>query len=374
MAQRSIGNCWLQANLARCLVVLLVRLLRMTLAPDPKEPMTARLDFDGVAVDVRPITTEGEDAAGNLLIARCPLMYRPKRTSAGQVVMPDRERKRARQALETTANVIALTGASRRRLASPIPYLVLQAETDDDRAWLAESTGVLGGFDGLSQHSVRPSVPFDPQTLRQLSDRWDGVALLTEALAHDHPTGQLHEFMRLFELAFRRRTGELPEPLAELLDPRFGYSATELRHWVDGVRHPATHADQRTSFALEPDVRPYIDRIEQAAFDVLFNKAVWRDPSTSRRAVWRPVGGTVDADHTLVLRQHSTPTTQSRLLDRWGEYPLDLGGIIRSPDPDWWPRLDSLKTRDSTIHVVPAAEWDGVSSCLRDASHTPPQL
>ena len=79
--------------------------------------------------------------------------------------------------------------------------------------------------------------------------------------------------MRLFERAFARPAKLLTHPLAAFLHPRFGYDEAELGKWFDELRDPATHADARKEVLLERDVRPVIDRMERAAFDVLLNKA-----------------------------------------------------------------------------------------------------
>jgi hypothetical protein len=188
-----------------------------------------------------------------------------------------------------------------------------------------------------------------------LSDREDGVALLVEALSHDHAMGRFHEFIRLFERAFTRPAKTLTSPLNEFLSPRFGYTAAELSRWFEELRDPATHADARTEFLLEADVRPVIDRMEQAAFDVLLNKALWRDPSTDRRDVWAPTAGSTNPRGGAFIVQGTTPVTYGTILDEYGAFPMDLSGVITQRPGSWWPQTDTpeSKTEEFEVKIIP---------------------
>jgi hypothetical protein len=163
------------------------------------------------------------------------------------------------------------------------------------------------------------------ETQKGLADRLDGVALLAEALAHEHPTGRFHEYLRLFERAFARPARNLAEPLAEVLDPRFGYTTGEIEHWLGVLRDPATHADARPVFVLEADVRPVVGRIHQAVFDLLMNKENWRSADTARRELWRaPTGTTGMGNDSFATRGEALAIT-AQLMDPFDAYPMDLG-------------------------------------------------
>lgn len=85
--------------------------------------------------------------------------------------------------------------------------------------------------------------------------------------------------MRVFKRAFRLGPFDLIDPLAEFLAPgHVGYTHEEVRRWIE-LRQPATHADRRPYFVLERDVQPVVERMIQAAYDVLFNKKIWQDKS-----------------------------------------------------------------------------------------------
>jgi len=274
--------------------------------------------------------------------------------------VPERERQTARLALETAANIASLGLGCRRELSSPNPYVAFEAESDEEGAWLAESTGLHGGLEGVSNQSIQHRLDLESEEqLSSLRDRWDGVALLAEAITATRATGRFIDFMRLFERAFRTPAPRLTEPLVAFLDPRFRYSTDEVRHWTTTMRGSAAHADQRKEFLIEPDVRPYLARVEQAAWDVLLNKLNWRDPSTNRRLVWSPLGGSVSPAGDLTIAVRSTPTLVAQLTDRWEEFPLDLETRVRAP-ATWWPQpLDAMRTEARSINVVPPEQWYG---------------
>ena len=301
-------------------------------------------------------TTQAE--AGSLyvlVVAETNLRHRPKRTASGELVVPDRERRLLQQALEELANTVAVSYNARRRLSSPNPYVAFRVDDDDDAAFLASCVGILGPQGSARDNtSVRLGGP-DQRIFDYLRDRMDGVALLAEALASDHPTGRFHEFIRVFERAFKSPASKLPTSMAQFLNRQFGYTEAELDHWC-ALRDRATHADARQSFVLEADVRPVISRMEQAAFDVLLNKDVWRDPSAKRRAVWFPVIGTTNAAGRVYIVQHSTPTMANQLSDQWGDYPIDFK---RAEVPkDWWPAppLSLNIPQQEQLEIIPAPE------------------
>jgi hypothetical protein len=341
--------------------LLLLRIIGLNLSPAP-DGLNMRLDLrDGLRVDI----TGGPKRDGgrwHLAVARIDLPHRPKRTGEGYVVVPEPERRIARAALETAANVASLSLGCRRELSSPNPYIALEAQSDDERAWLAESSGLDGGLEGVNNQSIKHNLDIESEEqLSSLNDRWDGVALLSEAITATRATGRFLDFMRLFERAFRTSAPRLAEPLVTFLDDRFQYSADEIGHWTTTMRASAAHADRRAEFLTDPDVRPYLARVEQAAWDVLMNKLTWRDPDTSRRSPWKPPGGSTSPAGDLVIAQHSTGTFVAQLTDRWEEFPLDLGTRVRAP-ATWWPvPLDTMTTRERSIKVVPPDEWYGDS-------------
>ena len=303
-----------------------IRFATLTFQPPAREPWKAwSLQSGSVRVEsLGSVVHEGTLIV--VVAAEMGMRWRPKATRDRLVVVPDKARRQAEEAIETVANLIAVAERCKRTISSPLPSVAFMAEDAEERMWLESNSGILLQ-DGSSVSSV--SQKFDVSILDSLADRPDGVALMAEALSHDHPTGQFHEYLRVFERAFRLSSRKLVDPLSTFLaKTSFEYTRDEVSHWLVDVRHPVTHADQGQSFVLEAQVRPIIRRVEQATYDVLFNKADWRSPSSQRRAVWIPECGTTSQDHSMFIIQYRTPTMEFQLLDAFRAYPIDLRGVV----------------------------------------------
>ena len=286
-----------------------------------------------------------------LIAATQRLRYFPKVTVKGDVVVPSRERARAEQAIERAANLISVAHGARRYIGSPWPPVAFIGETHEARAWLSRRRGLLHGRLQSGALRTRDRVALDATILNALADRDDGVALMAEALGNSHATGRFHEFIRLFERAFRKPAKLLVSPMVEFLWHRFGYTEAELARWVEELRDPATHADIRPNIVFEPDVRPVVARMEQAAYDVLLNKEKWRSPSTARRSLWQPNSGTTSADGAAFIIQHTTPVTEAQLLDEFGSYPMDMAAVVSKRPADWWPKEDARTSESAQAPV-----------------------
>lgn len=297
-------------------------------------------DIEVRALDTSPV----EGRIRQLVAALTRLKHRPKLTSEGGVVVPDEARREAQAAIEHAADLIAVTQGTRRSIASAWPPVALSADGDDGRAWLQQARffDFSGEYQGRS--SMTASIELTDEVQRGLRDRLDGVALLAEALAHAHATGQFHEFGRLFERAFAVPMSKVAGPLTAFLRPKFGYTDDEVKHWTETLRDLATHADVRPSFVLESDIRPVIARLQQAAYDVLLNKQSWRSSDSARRELWSPPAGTTSASGDMFIVQGSEGVAmQDQLTDPFGGYPLDLSAGLSSLPDGWW-----FKERPST--------------------------
>jgi hypothetical protein len=314
------------------------------------------VDLGDVSVEIAA-GPEREEGRWYRAVGRVKLKHPPERAGDGGVVVPDDAREAARRGLEIAANVFALNVGGRRSLSSPNPYAAFEAESDHERAWLAGSAGIDGGLDGVAISSVHNTLDMAPAVVSSLTDRWDGVALLAEAMAAERGTGQFIDFMRMFELAFRLSPSHVAKPLTDFLDARFGYDEEEVTHWTDTLRGEAAHADRRATFLMEADVRPYLHRVEQAAWDVLLNKAEWRTRSITRRQVWNPTAGTTAPKDGLTAVVGSTLPLLSQLLDRWEEFPLDLETRVRAPETWWPPPADRMGTAQHSFLAVEPHEW-----------------
>jgi hypothetical protein len=207
----------------------------------------------------------------------------------------------------------------------------LLPEDSKSQEWLNNDTKGISCIHRSFQ-DFRFRIKLDKDILDSLKDRLDGVALLAEALSHTHPMGMFHEFLRFFERAFARSSSRPAKPLAQFLaESRRGYTQEEIQRWVVELRHPATHADRRPSFALESDIRPVIRRMKQAAYDVLFNKAKWQDSTTERRKIMVPPAGIASKSHDIyIVKGTAGIDLQFQLLDGFYSYPLDEAILVGS--------------------------------------------
>jgi hypothetical protein len=279
-----------------------------------------------------------------LVFAQVDLPQQLELTKDRLVIIPEEPRKLAEQAIEAAANIISVFEQVKRSISSPGPYIALLPEDSKSQEWLNNDTKGISCIHRSFQ-DFRFHIKLDKDILDSLQDRLDGVALLAEALSYTHPMGMFHEFLRFFERAFARSSSRLAKPLAQFLaESRRGYTQKEIQQWVVELRHPATHADRRPSFALESDIRPVIRRMKQAAYDVLFNKAKWQDSSTERRKIWVPPAGIASKSHDLfIVKGTAGIDLQFQLLDGFYSYPLDLSAGIDVLPKGWWikPTLET---------------------------------
>ena len=273
-----------------------------------------------------------------LVTAGVDLSKRPELNEEGLVIVPEGPLKQLETLIETSANLIAVSERCKRSISSPIPSIAFLPEDQKIREWLDSTNGILLTRTGIVGMS---GLRIDSDTLaRMCSDRPDGAALLAEALAHDHPTGKFHELLRVFERAFRSTSSKLVTPLAEFLAgaDMMGYTAAEVNRWLTVLRHPATHADTRPGFVLESDIRPVIPRMMQAAYDVLFNKSIWRSPSSQRRELWHPPTGTTADSFDIYLTPGEALQMDAEILDEVGSYPISLNATLPELPPEIWAK------------------------------------
>ena len=322
-------------------------LLRLTVAdfrPLLGEWRDWTLTSDSVTVSVAR-AWEKEWGLRLLLVAARPLEYRPKVSAENQIFVPEEARREAEVATELAANLLAATQGATRHLSSPWPPVMLRASGPEGQAWLAGRAGLkYGRLKSWARLEEPPKL--SESEMNQLADRADGLSLLVEASQTNHASGRFHEFIRVFERGFGRASKLLAIPMAEFLDPRFGFTSAELKVWFEELRDPLTHADQRPTFLLERDINPVIDRVEQAALDMVFNKVNWREPDSERRALWTPRSGFVGPSGKMFLTAGTRPPLQGRLLDEYGSFPMNSEAMINPIPEGWWPQ-DPPRTSNS---------------------------
>jgi hypothetical protein len=260
----------------------------------------------------------------------------------------------AETALSEAANLLAIACQAQHDVFSPRPYIYIEPESEHEREALANTGRIV--LPPLRSGGSMQAPGGDRSVLFSglLSDRPQGVALMGAALGAGHGVAKLHELMRVFESAFAAAGNRLVDPLTEFLRsyPTWqpGYTRGEVRRWIKELRDPATHADMRISkrVLFDPDVEAELDRIEQAAYDVLFNKCQWNRSNSDREQRWsfsamtRQDGSAIISDGAVL-----------RTYDEWDHhhafrlnenYRIDLNSLPESWQPvDWYFRDDPTR-------------------------------
>jgi hypothetical protein len=275
----------------------------------------------------------------------------------GYILVPDLQRKQAEAAIEAFANLLAVSTRSSRRITSPVPYLALIPEDREVHERLNRTKGLLlptGGF---------ASSPFnisDDDCLQHLADRLDGVALLAEALTQDHAVGRARELYRFFERAFACNEKYLGKFLKEFLrGTPHNFSDTEINRWIKS-RGRTIHADRSDEFFLERDCRLISQRMEEAAFDILFNKEEWRSRTAARRIAFPiPIGTTSYNCRDMFKRPSAEVPIAYQFLDAFSSYVINLEmnlqmGLKNLPT-DWYHKSSNRwEPRTGTATHEPA--------------------
>ncbi|MDI6912198.1 hypothetical protein [Nocardioides sp.] len=253
--------------------------------------------------------------------------------------------KDAESALTEAADVLAITSQARHEVYSPRPYVFLEPTTDEERRQLAgiERIGLPPLRPGPARLAPGAHVNIDFRTL--LADRPVGIALLGAALSAGHGVAKLHDLMRVFENAFACAGVKLlVDPLTDFLKSYpwdLGYTRDEVRSWIKELRNPATHADltQARTVLLDPDIEPYLPRVEQAAYDVLFNKRDWHKRDSARLDRWH-FKSMIRRDGSAIVSEGG----ELQVFDQWDHLNVfrlkEAYHITEDTLPDGWRGLD----------------------------------
>lgn len=269
-----------------------------------------------------------------LVSAETPIEF-PDTDKEGFIYLPEDKREQCEQALQIVADLISVCGRCNRSVSSASPCWALIVDDGDERTRLDSTKGVKTKKKMLSEFWFQ--IPRNDELISGLQDRLSGVAILAEAFSHTRAAGKYREFVRLFEAAFALQFTKLEHILKRFLHPVMGYTRQEIGKWID-FRHPITHADGRKTEQLvfDVDVRKVIQRMEQAAIDVLFSKADWHCKSITRRQLYIPPAITSNSEGSGIIKQGSTPTIKFQIFDEFGVFPLDLNAVITNPPKSWW--------------------------------------
>ncbi len=328
----------------------LVRLVSVIFDLDFKKWKAWKLPVGDVVVK----TVGDREEGGNLelfIAAEIPLPARPPLTQDNKITIPEIPVKQTQEALETAVNILSICTGSKRHISSLSPYVAFHADDEETKAWLQSTDGIDMWMQQLPMCDVQLDLT-NENLLKALSDRMDGVELLAEALSQDHATGRFHEFIRLFERAFKLNRSSLVRPLSKFLDRPY-YAEEVVKKWVVDLRNPATHAYKNQEYFLESDIRPHIHVIEQVAFDVLLNKAKWYDPSFERRNFHQFQTRVAPGEISRFIKKGYRGNVGSQILDGQSAYPMYLGiGVDPALFGYWCKNHGQLKTRQFRFQVV----------------------
>jgi hypothetical protein len=313
----------------------LVRLAVVQLTSFTDDWRDSSYNIDGVHIQV--LSVQQQDHSYFVLLGTIvPLQQDPDINTDGYILVPEPERKQGEAAIEAFTNLLAVSTRSSRRIFSPTPYVALIPEAREVHDRLNRKKGLLLSIDGRGIVFAPFHVPRE-DCLTHLFDRSEGITLLAEALTQDHAVGRAREFYRFFERAFACTDTYLSRLLKAFLNGTgHNFSATEINHWMT-VRGRTIHADRSEEFFLERDFRRISQRMEEAAYDILFNKEEWRSSSATRRQAFSIPIGTMSPDCRDIFKRPSVEAPlRVELLDAFGSYPLNLGIPLQGLPTDWY--------------------------------------
>jgi hypothetical protein len=311
-----------------------MRLVRVVVVRLSRNPEAGPWSWAGQDGEVRVQAHPLPDPNSIAVAADIDLSQRPEINGDGLILVPDIKRRQLERSIERFADLLAVARRAKRQIFSAVPEAALRDLSEQDREWLEAVSGFA--IVGNGRINVDSSISLADLPVAALTDRYDGVTLLAEALSSDHETGRFRELCRVLERAFACGPFELIDPLALFLQhfAEFDYQRDEIDYWLRVLRHLATHADRREQFAIAADVLPVLGRLQQAAYDVLLNKANWRSRDTDRRAIWTPFNGVLRDNGAIQLVSH-TGYVYSEVLDAFGIYPYGRDFHVAVPG-DWY--------------------------------------
>ena len=227
---------------------------------------------------------------------------------------------------------------------------------------------------------VHDQIELTPEIVSALADRPDGLQLLAEAIADQNLLGRYVQLLRLLEHAFGHPLGSFNPDLMDFLADtatRHRFTRQEISRWVESrprVMH-ADRADKEIWYAR--DVARAVHRLQEAATDVLFNKAHWHQRDATRRACRVPRRGTIDTEAGMFITRGLDVQANATILDPFGSFPLFLNGDVASLVPAglWATAIkEHLVLRHqggpgSTASVLPHPQIPAADATIVDGAH-----
>ncbi len=233
-------------------------------------------------------------------------------------------RTRAEKAITAIADVLAVATCGGRKIESCEPHLCVNWDygnvPDFGTDWEIS--------EGLTTVTPQGNRYIDFTTLvGGVMDRLSGVALMSLALSHSNALGKYISLCRLFEDAFAFPARHLGKKITQLIVANavdLRYTRNEVEQWLS-FRDGAAHADlaKATEYVVESDVLKFVPRMQQAAFDVLLNKEIWHNKSSSRRDLCRPSLAFINDEPFELIGTVGRPIDHTRQkVDPFCEWPI----------------------------------------------------
>ena len=293
------------------------------------------VEIGGIQIEMSSVESNEEKNKTFLAIAKISLSELPVKDKENKLIIDNDIRKKCELGITVLANLLSVFNACSKAIYSPYPCAALEFENDVENEYLQSSAGIF--VEEKRDNGALQLIEFKPELISQLTDRLDGVALLSEHYCSSE-AGKYKELVRYFELAFKLPFVQIDKKLYQFLKPTpFGYSREEIKEWIS-FRHSSLHADQKKSLeiSLASDVQSYLMRMEQAAIDVLFNKKHWCSSSSLRRDTWRPEAWSTSKEGKMSVLKNSKLSFRFRIYDEFGVYPKKLGFDISDIKDKWY--------------------------------------
>ncbi|WP_454063872.1 hypothetical protein [Candidatus Nitrospira salsa] len=293
-----------------------------------KQPWTKTANVGDVIVSIGKPEVEGNCPERRLVTASVDLATLPCVDDASRILVPKEDREKCEDSALHAINLISVLESCSKQIFSPVSCVAFGSDEPREREFLENSHGIFAN-ESKSDSAVGWTIEFTSEIATAIADRFDGVALLSEALSSDVEGHRYREFVRFLELAFGISFYErrLAKKLTQFLSSGpGGYNRDEIDEWVN-LRHPAMHGDYAKMdwIAISANVRQIALRMQQACLDVLFNKEKWRDSSKTRRQVWRPDAISTSKTGKVVAKYATPLSLLIRVLDEFGVHPVKLG-------------------------------------------------
>ncbi len=310
--------------------------------PDGKQAaghLTSTIDFE-----TRPCgkTPWGDGWHAILLVWHRAVTCAAKSISK-EIVVPESVFPALHAQADLVASCLSISGGSALGISSLPPHVIAVAQDADVGAIVpAEWNVQLPDSKIIPEFHERPSLEL---VLKCTGDRAEGLLLLDECTRESSAISKVRAAYRIFERAFSCAAkvvlvNQLPR---FLLGTRHEFTHKECEQWLN-VRDRLTHADRpHEPIWFESDVRRIAPRVIDAAFDVVFNKKSWHDPTFDRRSLWSPTFGSKGPNADLFGTVGGTPKMQFQLLDPFGRYPCVIASI--PADEDWICSLHAKGTK-----------------------------